>query len=171
MRKAFHQPHKPGFGGCVVGLSLVSCEAYDRSDHDDPAASLFQHGAEKLLRQVEDAREIHFENFSPSRGFHVERESVLGLPCVVDENVERLVLGENGLGERSSLLGIGEVARIGLSLSAQLLLETVELGDVAPRQKTWAPRAASRRAVAEPMPPLAPVTRARLEERESMRAF
>ena len=133
--EAFHHSDQSRFGGDIVRLSFVAGKADDRSDHDDSTPSLFQHGTKQLLRQVEDARQIDFEHIAPRLCFHVERESVLGVSCVVDENIDGLELVEDGLGELCSFFTHREIAWVGARLVADLFLQAVELGGVASCQQ------------------------------------
>ena len=139
-------------GGGVVGLAAGAVQADDGGDEDHPAAAHLHHAAHRALGDPVGAGQVGVEHVGEGILLDQRQQLVLGDPGVGDEHLDRtLVLldrGERGVNGR----GVPDVARTTDSPSTGSPDREVTV--------TLSPSAASRRAIASPIPRFPPVTSA-----------
>ena len=96
-------------GGDVGGLVGAGDEAVHGRHIDDPPPSALRHSGQQALRKEERSGEHNAEHPLPLLvGELLDGRDVLNAR-VVDEDVRAAVVAEGLLGERASLVGVGEV--------------------------------------------------------------
>ena len=140
---------------------------------DDPALAALEHRRQDRLGQVERRVDVDLEHQPPAPQRVVEERVVDRRGGVVDEDVDRAAEQlDRGRDDRRPAVGVGQVgddalrpwrrgARQRSSVSLRLPARWSCWSTVRAVITTSAPSAASRSAVAAPMPRLAPVTTAR----------
>ena len=120
----------------------------------------FHHAAHGGPRQPEGGGKIDLEHVCPILILHAHGEIVAGDPGIVDQNVDA-AHGGFGRGDRAFPRSrVGEIGRQEMRPLAELARKPVEHLGAVPDSATVAPWAWSARAIAAPMPPVAPVTSA-----------
>jgi hypothetical protein len=133
LRQGHGEAVHAGLGGRVVGLAGLALLAVDRADLDDAAPALFHHARHHLLGDVEHAVQVGVDHGVPVLRRHLQEHAVARDAGVVDQHVDRAVLGL-GLGEGlDGAVPVGHVAHRGVEGVAQRLLLVQPLVEVAAR--------------------------------------
>ena len=85
----------PGLRGGVVDLSVLSSLAIDAADIDDAAELAITHALERQLAHVEAGPEIGIDHRIPHVAAHPQQRAVAGDAGVVDQNLDRTMLGDD----------------------------------------------------------------------------
>ena len=122
-------------------------------------------------RQAEGRGQVDRDHLVPVLVLQLHEQIVAGDAGIVDQDVE---LAHRRFRLRHQCFDrvlVGEVARQHMDALAELAGELLERSRRVPDSATVAPCACSARAIAPPMPPVAPVTSAVLPVRSNMRGL
>src|SRR5690606_28390060 len=97
LRQRHGEPVYPGLGGGIVGLPELPLLAIDRADVDDAPPLALDHVVDDLLGHVEQAVQVGVDDRPPIIQGHLAKQPVSRDPRVVDQHIDRPVLGTDFL--------------------------------------------------------------------------
>ena len=172
LRQRLGHADQPGLGGGIIGLAGIAGRADHRGDRDDPAEAGAHHRLQRRAGEAEGGLEVDPDHVGPFLVLHPHREIVAGDAGIVDQDVELPERLDRLRHQRVDRGAVAKVADQGDMIAAEPGAKGLELA----RRSTPKPRAAppappAPSAIAEPIPPEAPVTRAVIPVRSNMSRF